>query len=104
MEGVHSEVGDRRLDSGEYAVGNSDMPAAVALVGDDGQSNADIISPEIRSTIRILVIDDDRALREGCASILRVEGYNVTVWGRNDEVLESFRRSHFDIEIGRAHV
>jgi DNA-binding NtrC family response regulator len=67
------------------------------LVGDDGQSNADIISPEIRSTIRILVIDDDRALREGCASILRVEGYNVTVWGRNDEVLESFRRSHFDI-------
>lgn len=47
--------------------------------------------------IRILVIDDDRTLREGCASALQVEGYNVTSSGRGDEALELFRRSRFDI-------
>ena len=52
---------------------------------------------EARSSIRVLVIDDDRTLREGCASVLQVEGYAVTCSGRGDEAIELFRRSHFDI-------
>ncbi|MFI5257858.1 MAG: sigma-54-dependent transcriptional regulator [Gemmatimonadales bacterium] len=52
---------------------------------------------EARSSIRVLVIDDDRTLREGCASVLQVEGYSVTCSGRGDEAIELFRRSHFDI-------
>src|SRR5262245_23039615 len=35
------------------------------------------ISAEDRGTIRILIIDDDRTLREGCASVLQIEGYSV---------------------------
>src|SRR5688572_8117568 len=51
----------------------------------------------LRSSIRILVIDDDRTLREGCASVLQVEGYNVTTSGRGDEAIEIVRRSQFDV-------
>ena len=51
----------------------------------------------VRASIRVLIIDDDRTLREGCASVLQVEGYNVTVCGRGDEALEMVRRSNFDV-------
>jgi CheY-like chemotaxis protein len=55
------------------------------------------ISVEDRGTIRILIVDDDRTLREGCASVLQVEGYNVNTCGRGDEALEMIRRAHYDI-------
>src|SRR5215212_5091382 len=55
------------------------------------------IPGELKSSIQILVIDDDRTLREGCASVLQIEGYNVTFIGRGDEALELVRRRRFDI-------
>ena len=51
----------------------------------------------MRASIRVLVVDDDRTLREGCASLLQVEGYNVTAVGRGDEAIDLVRRAHFDI-------
>ena len=47
--------------------------------------------------IRVAIVDDDRTLREGCASVLRIEGYNVTVLGRGDEAIEMLQRTRFDI-------
>src|SRR5439155_2512355 len=41
----------------------------------------------------------DRTLREGCASVLQVEGYSVTSCGRGDEALELVRRTPFDVVI-----
>ena len=55
------------------------------------------IPMEQRASIRVLVIDDDRTLREGCASVLQLEGYTVVCSGRSDEALDQFRRSRFDI-------
>jgi DNA-binding NtrC family response regulator len=55
------------------------------------------ISPEQRATIRILIVDDDRTLREGCASALQIEGYNVTAIGRGDEAIDVVKRRKFDI-------
>ena len=55
------------------------------------------ISVEDRGTIRILIVDDDRTLREGCASVLQVEGYNVSTCGRGDEAIEMVRRAQYDI-------
>src|SRR6185503_13891361 len=46
---------------------------------------------------RVLIVDDDRSLREGCASVLQVDGYNVTSCGRGDEALELVKRTRFDI-------
>jgi DNA-binding NtrC family response regulator len=55
------------------------------------------VAPEARATLRLLIVDDDRTLREGCASILQGDGYNVTVTGRAEEALEFVRRRKFDI-------
>jgi DNA-binding NtrC family response regulator len=62
-------------------------------------TGADLTSldPETRQSVRILVIDDDRALRESTASFLGTEGYSVTVCGRGDEALGIVKRRKFDI-------
>lgn len=62
------------------------------------------IPPERKSTIRVLVVDDDRPLREGCVSMLQVEGYNVTSAGRGDEALDVLRRSRFDVVLVDLHM
>ena len=49
------------------------------------------------SGLRILVVDDDRTLREGCASVLQMDGHSVTATGRGEEALELVRRRRFDI-------
>src|SRR5258708_174951 len=66
-------------------------------VGESVVSDSAMVPMEARASIRVLVIDDDRILREGCASVLQVEGYNVASSGRGDEAVELFRRSRFDI-------
>jgi DNA-binding NtrC family response regulator len=65
----------------------------------DVPSPADPLSldPSIKAGIAILVVDDDRTLREGCASVLQVEGYNVTTAARGDEALEMIKRRRFDL-------
>src|SRR4051812_41073646 len=47
--------------------------------------------------MRALIVDDDRTLREGCASVLRSEGFAVEVTARGDEAIEMVRRQRFDI-------
>ena len=47
--------------------------------------------------MRALIVDDDRTLREGCASVLRSEGFLVEVTARGDEAIEMVRRQRFDI-------
>src|SRR5918999_11816 len=56
-----------------------------------------IPSAEIRSSVQVLIVDDDRSLRDGCESLLRVDGYNVSTIGRGDEALEVVKRRQFDI-------
>lgn len=75
-------------------VSNADVPAAPR-----GQAVRDPLSlpPGLRESIRILVVDDDRTLREGCASVLQLDGYDVSLAGRGDEALDMARRRRFDI-------
>ncbi|MDQ8163544.1 MAG: sigma-54 dependent transcriptional regulator [Gemmatimonadota bacterium] len=53
--------------------------------------------PDKGTGLRILVVDDDRTLREGCASVLQMDGHTVTATGRGDEALEMVRRRRFDL-------
>ena len=55
------------------------------------------IPAEVKASIRILIIDDERTLRESCASVLQADGYNVTTIGRGEEALETVRRRKFDV-------
>ncbi len=80
------------------------MTTALASLGSytptsDAPSPADPLSldPSVKAGIAVLVVDDDRTLREGCASVLQVEGYNVTTAARGDEALEMIKRRRFDL-------
>ena len=55
------------------------------------------VDPEVRKSIEVLVIDDEHSLRESCASLLRTEGFSVTVAGRGDDALRLLRNRDFDI-------
>jgi len=63
------------------------------------QANRDPLSipEEVKASIRVLVVDDERTLRESCASVLQMDGFNVTVIGRGEEALEAVKRRTFDI-------
>ncbi|MBL0937510.1 MAG: sigma-54-dependent Fis family transcriptional regulator [Gemmatimonadaceae bacterium] len=53
--------------------------------------------PDKGTGLRILVVDDDRTLREGCASVLQMDGHQVSSTGRGDEALDLVRRRKFDL-------
>src|SRR2546426_1167210 len=55
------------------------------------------LSPAAKASVQILIVDDERTLRESCASMLKHEGYNVRVCSRGDEALETLKRTRFDI-------
>jgi DNA-binding NtrC family response regulator len=55
------------------------------------------IDPQAKSEVRVLVVEDDPTLRETCASILRLDGYGVTLASRGDEARDLLHREPFDI-------
>jgi DNA-binding NtrC family response regulator len=55
------------------------------------------LAPESKSSIRVLVIDDERTFRESCRTFLATEGYAVEVCGRGSEAQELLKRRPFDI-------
>jgi len=55
------------------------------------------VRPEDRAKIRIAIVDDERPLAESCATVLRLEGYNVTVWDRGQDALDVLGQRPFDI-------
>jgi DNA-binding NtrC family response regulator len=52
---------------------------------------------QLAGELSILIIDDEHTLRESCASVLRIEGYDVTLCGRGEDALELVQRRGFDI-------
>lgn len=73
------------------------LPIGPASLSPAASSDPLSIGPEVKGTISLLIVDDDRTLREGCANILSLDGYRVTQTGRGDEALEMVRRRRFDI-------
>ena len=55
------------------------------------------ISAADKTSVRILVVDDERTLRESCKSVLEVDGYRVETCGRGGEALDLVRRGTFDV-------
>ncbi len=62
------------------------------------------ITPEVKSSIRIFIVEDDRTLREGLTITLQAEGYNVAVASTGEEALESLKRTRYDIVITDLHL
>ena len=69
-------------------------PGAAASFAPQGSTS---LSADSKATVSILVIDDEFSLRESCASLLKTEGYTVTLCGRGDEAKDLIHRRKFDI-------
>jgi DNA-binding NtrC family response regulator len=61
-----------------------------------GSASVPLYGP-VTEKLRALIVDDDRTLREGCASVLRGEGFIVEVSARGEEAIQMINRSRFDI-------
>jgi DNA-binding NtrC family response regulator len=73
-----------------------EAPSKITLV----PGIADTVSglrPVSKANISVLVVDDDRSLREGCVSYFQVEGYDVTAVGSGIAALDLVGRRHFDL-------
>ncbi len=55
------------------------------------------IPADIKSSIRILLVDDEHTLRESCASVLEMNGFAVTLCGRGEDALDLAKTRPFDI-------
>ncbi len=55
------------------------------------------LDAEAKADIRILVVDDERTLRESCRTFLESEGYSVEVCSKGEEAKALFGRRGFDI-------
>ncbi len=51
----------------------------------------------LESSIHILVVDDEKIIRDGSSRILAKEGYAVITAGSGEEALERFDREPFDL-------
>ena len=69
-------------------VSNGASEGGVALVD---------LDPEAKATLRVLVVDDERTLRESCRTFLESEGYGVETCGKGQEALSLLTRRTFDI-------
>ena len=60
-------------------------------------ADATAVPAELRADLRVLVVDDDRTLREGCVSVLEQDGYQVSSTGRGDEAINLVQTRKWDI-------
>ncbi len=66
------------------------------MAGEGGSFGAD---RDLASTIQVLIVDDERTVRESCASLLRQAGYQVTTAGKGEEGLHLIRQRPFHIAL-----
>src|SRR2546422_1853166 len=57
------------------------------------------VSAAAKAAMRVLVVGDERTLRESCARVLGAEGYQVATCSRGDEALQTVNRRIFDIAL-----
>src|SRR5690606_14503994 len=62
------------------------------------------LTDEIRSSIRILIVDDEHTLRESCASVLGLDGSSVSVCGNGNDAQTMLKRREFDIVLLDLHM
>ncbi len=77
------------------------------VVRDDASGGDDILptltedglSAEIKASVRVLVVDDDRTLLDSCTSVLKAEGYTCTTARRAEEALSLVGTRSFDVAL-----
>jgi DNA-binding NtrC family response regulator len=62
------------------------------------------LTEKVKNSIRVLIVDDEHTLRESCASVLGVEGFDVSVCAKGGEALTLLKRRPFDIVLLDLHM
>jgi DNA-binding NtrC family response regulator len=62
------------------------------------------LTEKVKNSIRVLIVDDEDTLRESCASVLGVEGFDVTVCRKGMDALVMLKRRPFDIVLLDLHM
>ena len=57
------------------------------------------LSAEDKARLQVFLVDDERSLRESCATVLQHQGYKVTTCRHGQEAVETLKRSACDIAI-----
>jgi DNA-binding NtrC family response regulator len=68
-------------------------------MNDSADRAASVDDPDRTEQLRILIVDDDRTLREGCANVLQLDGHQVVSFARGEDAIEAAQRQHFDIAL-----
>ena len=79
-------------DAGGVPASGKGQPAGPVSVVDSLS-----LSAETKSSLQVLIVDDERTLRDSCTSVLKHDGYNVRACSRGDEALQTLKRARFDI-------
>jgi DNA-binding NtrC family response regulator len=56
-----------------------------------------VLRADVRRTISILIVDDEATLRDSCASVLTVQGYDVSTCGQGRDAASLLKRGRYDI-------
>ncbi|MFZ0482403.1 MAG: response regulator, partial [Desulfobacterales bacterium] len=54
-------------------------------------------STDILFKPKILVVDDEKVIREGCREVLTLDGFEVVLAENGDQGLEMIEKVHFDV-------
>ena len=73
------------------------LPRATGVSGETGDTAAGLAPSAASANIKVLVVDDDSAVREVTASMLKDLGYQVTEAGSGRSGVEKIRDGDFDI-------
>lgn len=65
--------------------------------GESAEHEISLVTSEFRATLSLLLVDDERTLRETCRSILESLGYRVEVASNGEDALKLLQRRTFDI-------
>ncbi len=57
------------------------------------------LSPELKASVRVLLVDDDRTLLESCSSVMKSEGYTCATARRAEEALSLAATRTFDVAL-----
>ncbi|HUF27464.1 MAG TPA: response regulator [Gemmatimonadaceae bacterium] len=82
------------------------MRRKLADAGEGGSRHAEHppIPPDARATLKLLIVEDDRTLREGLVVTLRADGFTVSSAASGAEALAELERSRYDIVITDLHL
>jgi DNA-binding NtrC family response regulator len=75
-----------------------DDPASADTAGGRGTDSFGS-DADLAASIHVLIVDDERTVRESCASLLRQGGYRVTACGKGEDALHQIRQRIFHIAL-----